>query len=82
MRVHRGFSDVHRAVGAVPHKTKRVDLGKKGGFSIHKGALHRALGVPEGQKIPAKKMAQARKSKNPHVRRMAASAAGLKAMRH
>jgi len=70
--VHKGFKS------AMQH----VSLGKKGGFSLHKGALHRALGVAEGKKIPAKKMAQARKSKNPHVRRMAASAAGLKAMKH
>jgi hypothetical protein len=27
----------------------------------HKGALHRALGVPEGEKIPASKMASASK---------------------
>ncbi len=57
----------------------RVSL-KKGGFTINRGALHRALGVPSGQTIPAKKMAQASRSKNPHVRRMAASAKGLKAM--
>ena len=33
----------------------------------HKGALHRALKVPEGEKIPAKKMAKAAKSTNPKV---------------
>jgi hypothetical protein len=64
------------AKSAIAH----VSLGKKGGFSLHKGALHRALGVPEGEKIPAKKMVQARKSKSQHVRNMARSAAGLKAM--
>lgn len=31
----------------------------------NKGALHKKLGVPEGKKIPAKKMAKAAKSKNP-----------------
>lgn len=31
----------------------------------NKGGLHRMLNVPEGQKIPGKKMAQAMKSKNP-----------------
>ena len=30
-----------------------------------KGKLHKALGVPEGEKIPAKKMAIAAKSKSP-----------------
>lgn len=37
----------------------------------HKGALHRKLGVPEGEKIPAKKMAKAEHSKNPTERKEA-----------
>jgi hypothetical protein len=36
------------------------------------------LGVPEGEKIPASKMAKARHSDNPHVRRMAGLAKTLK----
>src|SRR5215471_4633725 len=31
----------------------------------HPGALHRQLGVPQGQKIPAKKLAAAANSSNP-----------------
>ena len=46
------------------------------------GALHRALGVPEGQKIPADKMAKARNSKNPRIRREAALAGTLAGMHH
>lgn len=61
---------------------EQVDLGKKGSFSVRKGALHRALGVPEGENIPAGKLAAASHSKNPKVRRMAASAKGFKAMQH
>ena len=41
------------------------------------GALHRALGVPQGQKIPAKKMAKARSSSNPRIRKEAALAKTL-----
>ena len=37
----------------------------------HKGALHKALGVPAGEKIPAKKVAKATHSKNPKVAKMA-----------
>ena len=37
----------------------------------HKGALNKALHVPEGEKIPAKKMAKAAKSTNPKVAKMA-----------
>jgi hypothetical protein len=39
--------------------------------SMNKGGLHRALGVPEGQTIPADKMAKAKNSSNPHVAKMA-----------
>lgn len=51
-------------------------------MGMHKGALHRALHVPEGQKIPAKKMAAAKRSENPHVRRMASLARTLKSINH
>lgn len=46
-----------------------------------KGALHRALNVPEGQKIPASKMAQAAKSTNPHMKRMVNLAHTLKSLK-
>jgi hypothetical protein len=38
---------------------------------LNKGGLHRALHVPEGEKIPAEKLEKARNSNNPHVRKMA-----------
>jgi hypothetical protein len=41
------------------------------GVVKHPGALHAALGVKQGHKIPAKKMAEARHSKSPRVRKMA-----------
>jgi len=34
------------------------------------GALHRALHVPEDEKIPASKMARAAKSTDPHTKKM------------
>lgn len=49
-------------------------LSKKGS----KGKLHRELGVPEGKKIPAKKIAKAAKSSNPKIRKEAAFAETLK----
>lgn len=48
----------------------------------NKGGLHRALGVPEGEKIPADKLAKAKNSKNPRVRKMAALAGTLEGMHH
>ena len=46
----------------------------------HPGALHRQLGVPQGQKIPAKKLAKAAHSSNPTLRRRANLAKTLKKM--
>lgn len=64
---------------------RRLDKRSRGGKWIqgaikHPGALHRALGVPEGEKIPAKKMAKAKDSSDPRVRKMAALAHTLKGM--
>ena len=47
----------------------------------HPGALHRELHVPEGQKIPARKLAKAAHSKNPKLRRRAALAKTFKKFR-
>ena len=44
------------------------------------GALHRDLGVPQGQKIPAAKVETATKSSNPTLRRRAILAQTLKKM--
>lgn len=43
-----------------------------------RGALHKALGVPEGKKIPAKKLAVAAKSKSPLMKKRVALAKTLK----
>jgi hypothetical protein len=43
----------------------------------HPGALHATLGVPQGQKIPASKLAEAAHSSNPTTRRRAALARTL-----
>ena len=60
-------------------KTKTVNLGSKGSFKEHPGALHRALGVPEGDKIPEKKLEGQHSGRRG---RMIASAKGFKAMNH
>jgi hypothetical protein len=52
------------------------------GSSVKKGGLHRALGVPEGQKIPVAKLAAARNSKNTHMRKMANFATNAKGFSH
>lgn len=47
----------------------------------NKGALHRNLGVPEGTKIPAKKLAKAANSKSPTIRKEASLAKTLSKLR-
>ena len=47
-------------------------------MGMKKGALHRELGVPEGKKIPAKKLKKAEHSKNPTQKKRAILAETLK----
>jgi hypothetical protein len=44
----------------------------------NKGALHRSLGVPAGEKIPVKKLDKAAKSSNPKIKKEAVLAKTLK----
>jgi hypothetical protein len=48
----------------------------------NKGALHRALGVPEDKPIPESKLEEAKHAKDPHLRRMAHLAETLKGLNH
>lgn len=45
---------------------------------LRKGGLHKALGVPAGEKIPEDKLASARNSSNEHVKKMAEFAHTMK----
>lgn len=47
----------------------------------HRGMLHRALGVSQGQPIPVSKLMEALHSNNPHLKHMAQFAANMKGMR-
>jgi len=47
-----------------------------------KGALHKTLGVPEGKKIPEKKLEKAIHSKDPLTKKRAIFAETLKKFRH
>ena len=60
--------------------TRKVNLGSKGSFTTHPGALHKALGIPLGEPVGQSRIAAAEKSSNPRIRRMAISAKGLTSM--
>lgn len=62
-----------------PDYAKGGKTGKKWiqGAIKHPGALHKALHVPEGKKIPSKKLTEAKHSQNPTMRRRAALAQTL-----
>lgn len=51
-------------------------------FSKNKGALHRALNVPEGEKIPERKLEKAEHSRDLHLRRQAELAERAKSFNH
>ena len=46
-----------------------------------KGALHKAVAVPKGNTIPAKKLAKATHSKNPTLKKRAVLAETLKGLK-
>lgn len=78
--------DADRAIDGMEDRKCGGRIGRKSGGWIkkavgnNKGALHRALHVPEGEKIPAKKLAKAEHSKNPTMRRRANLAKTLKGL--
>lgn len=48
----------------------------------HKGDLHKALGIPQDQPIPMKKLEAAKSSSNAHVRQMANFAINARGFKH
>ncbi len=62
-------------------KTQHVDLGEKGGFTVHKGKLHEALGIPQDEKIPASEK-EPHKGDSPALAAERRSAKGFAAMKH
>lgn len=56
----------------------------KGGFlsGMKRGSLHREMGVPEDEKIPAKKLEKAEHSDNPKLRKRAILAQTMKSWKH
>lgn len=49
---------------------------------LRKGGLHRALGVPESETIPASKLDAARHSSNSHIQHMANFAHTMSGFKH
>ncbi len=62
-------------------KTQHVDLGEKGGFTVHKGKLHEALGIPQGEKIPASEK-EPHAGDSPELAAERRSAKGFSKMKH
>ena len=49
---------------------------------LRKGGLHKALHIPEGEKIPAERLEAAKNSPNEHVRHMANFAHTMGGFKH
>lgn len=59
-------------------KTTTIKGGGQKPVTFQRGGLHRSLGVPEGQKIPAAKMAAAKRGDyGPKAQRQANMATGM-----
>ena len=70
------------AIGHKAHKkTQHVDLGEKGGFTVHRGKLHEAVGIPQDEKIPAAKK-EPHAGDSPELAAMRRSAKGFSKMKH
>ena len=69
------------AAAAMPRKAGGKAKWIQGAIK-HPGSLHKSLHVPEGEKIPAKKLAKAEHSKNPKLAKKAHLAETLKHMHH
>jgi hypothetical protein len=80
-KAHGGSCRCEKCMGGY---TKKADGGKAEkwiqGAIKHKGSLHKALHVPAGEKIPAKKLAKAARSSNPKLAKKAHLAQTLKRM--
>lgn len=65
---------------AAKKKTETIGPEKKGQGKVtfQKGGLHKSVGVPEGKKIPASKMAAAKKGEyGPKAKKQATMAQGM-----
>lgn len=71
-----------REAGEKPHSRKSGGGNWIAGATKNKGALHRKLGVPEGEKIPEKKLVKAEHSSNPTEKKEADLAKTLKHLHH
>ncbi len=68
-------------------KAKKLPAGEWRGLHhalshLRRGGLHEALGIPQGQKIPAAKLEEAKNSDDPHVAHMANLASTMKGWHH
>jgi hypothetical protein len=55
---------------------------QRGMHKLHTGALHRHLGIPEGEKIPLEKKQEAANSSNKHVAAMGRMALAMHGWKH
>jgi hypothetical protein len=66
-----GLALVHKGEEVVPDKDTVKLSHHRVVMHLHKGGLHRALGIPEGTDIPKERVEEATHSKTPHIAAMA-----------
>lgn len=80
VKMHQRTMPQKKMADAAPVKKAEGGANWIAGATENKGALHRALDVPAGEKIPAKKLTKAAHSKSPLMRKRATLAKTLGAM--
>jgi hypothetical protein len=74
--------DCYDAGGTVEHSPAEKAHFHRAMSHLHGGALHRHLGIPEGQPIPMTKKQAAANSDNPHVAAMGRMAVAMHGWKH
>jgi hypothetical protein len=78
--IHLGLIMIGLAHNSHKKKTQHVDLGDAGEFTVHKGKLHEALGIPQDETIPASKK-EPHSGDSPEMAAMRRSAKGFSKMK-
>ena len=85
----RGFDDWHiydpqtgEEIKNMEHSSQEKAHFHRAMSKLHTGALHRHLGIPEGEPIPMEKKQEAANSENPHVAAMGRMAVAMHGWGH
>lgn len=80
--LHKGETVVSKEKNMAEHTPEEKQHFARSMHKLHGGALHRHLGIPEGNPIPMEKKEEAARSSNPHVAAMGRMAVAMHGWSH